>query len=265
MQSLESEATGFAPAAVKTDVSPLRRLAEIAMEYPSAMVEDQLQDVDRIAYHIALVQRYGKPGGRICDIGGGVGLFAPGCAALGYQTTLVDDFNDEINLRSGKGAFVAHARHGVKIISCDVIAEPLEFPENSFDVVTTFDSMEHWHHSPKRLFHMLKKALTPDGVFIIGVPNCNNLRKRVMTLLGRGHWSEMRFWYEPDVFRAHVREPSVSDLRYICKDLHLDILSVAGRNWLGRISYPRLTKLIDPVLRMRPGWCSDIYIIATKR
>jgi SAM-dependent methyltransferase len=110
----------------------------------------------------------------------------------------------------------------------------LDFPEDSFDMVTTFDSMEHWHHSPKRLFHMLKKALTPGVVLIIGVPNCSNLRKRVTTLLGRGYWSEIQHWYELDVFRAHVREPSVADLRYICSDLDMAVLEVSGRNgWAG--------------------------------
>src|SRR5437868_2738219 len=133
MHTFSGEATDFAAAGVNSVVSPAQILTEIAMEYPSAMIEDQSQDVDRITYHIGLVQRYGKPGGRICDIGGGIGLFSPGCAALGYETTLVDDFKDEINLRSGRDVFAPHARRGVKIISRDVIAEPVDFPENRFD------------------------------------------------------------------------------------------------------------------------------------
>jgi SAM-dependent methyltransferase len=260
-----SEVSSFAAGTLKSVDSPSRVLVEIAMEYPAQMIERQLQDVARIGYHIGLVQRYGKTGGRICDIGGGVGIFSPGCAALGYDTTLVDDFKDGINLRFGNGAFAPHAKHGVRMVSRDVVAEPLDFPENSFDLITTFDSMEHWHHSPRRLFHGLRKALAPDGIFIVGVPNCNNLRKRITTLLGLGHWSAVRDWYEPDVFRGHVREPSVSDLRYICKDLDLDILTIAGRNWLGRRSYPLLTKLTDRALRTRPGLCADIYVVAAKR
>src|SRR4051812_11720616 len=106
---------------VPPDVSPAQKLAEIAQEYPAALIQRQLQDIDRMAYHLALVQRYGKPGGRICDIGGGVGLFSPGCAALGFSITLVDDFRDDVNLRTSKDAFAAHDRRGVKIISCDVV------------------------------------------------------------------------------------------------------------------------------------------------
>lgn len=244
--------------------SLVQRLAEIAREYPSAIAKHELEDVERIAYHIELVQRYAKDGRRICDIGGGIGLFTPGCAALGYDTTLVDDFRDDVNLRNGDGVFTAHKKFGVTVISCDVVTQPLAFASNSFDVITTFDSMEHWHHSPKRLFHMLKKALTAEGILIIGVPNCNNLLKRVRTMLGKGHWSPMKDWYEPEVFRAHVREPSVSDLRYICNDLDMNIVTIIGRNWLGRENRPFLQR-VAPILQMRPGLCSDLYLVASKR
>jgi SAM-dependent methyltransferase len=264
MNTFSSKATGFGPAAVNSILPPAQVLAEVAKAYPPVVRESQLLDVGRIVYHIELVQRYGKSGGRICDIGGGVGLFSPGCAALGYGITLVDDFKDEINFSSGE-VFAPHAKHGVKIMSCDVIAEPLEFPENSFDVVTAFDSMEHWQHSPRRLFHMLRKALAPTGIFIIGVPKRKNLPRRVTTLLGTGHWSFVQDWYESDIFRDAIREPSVADMRYICRDLDMAILAVIGRNWLDRMSYPLLSKLTDPLLRMRPGLCSDLYVVAAVR
>jgi 2-polyprenyl-3-methyl-5-hydroxy-6-metoxy-1,4-benzoquinol methylase len=265
MNTFSSEATGFDPEAVDSFPSPAQVLAEVTKDYPPPVRESQLLDVERIVYHIELVQRYGKSGGRICDIGGGVGLFSPGCAALGYGITLVDHFKDEINFSSGEDVFVPHARRGVKIMSCDVIAEPLDFPENSFDVVTAFDSMEHWQHSPRRLFHMLRKALAPAGIFIIGVPKRKNLARRLTTLLGRGHRSVVRDWYNSDIFRDDVREPRVSDLRYICRDLDMAILAVIGRNWLDRMSYPLVAKLTDPVLRMRPGLCSDLYVVAAIR
>jgi len=264
MNTFSSEAASFAAEVVNCFPSPAQVLAEVAEDYPPPVRESQLLDVERIVYHIELVQRYGKSGGRICDIGGGVGLFSPGCAALGYGITLVDDFKDEINFNSGE-VFVPHARHGVKIMSCDVIAEPLEFPENSFDVVTAFDSMEHWQHSPRRLFLMLRKALAPAGIFIIGVPKRKSLARRLTTLLGRGHQSVVRDWYKSDIFLDDVREPRVSDLRYICSDLDMAILTVIGRNWLDRMSYPLVAKLTDPVLRMRPELCSDLYVVAAIR
>lgn len=255
---------GFAPVAVNRLVSPAQVLAEVAMDYPSVTSESQRQDVDRIAYHIELVRRYGRPGGRICDVGGGVGLFSPGCAALGYDTTLVDDFKDELNFSSGKDVFAPHARHGVKIISSDVIAEPLDFPENSFDVVTAFDTMEHWQHSPRRLFHMLRKVLAPAGIFIMCAPIRKNLHRRLEAMLRGRHRSVVRDWYDSDNFRDQVHEPRVSDLRYICRDLDMTVVKVTGRNWLDRMSYPLLARVTDPVMRIRPGLCSDLYLVARK-
>jgi SAM-dependent methyltransferase len=45
--------------------------------------------------------------------------------------------------------------------------------------------MEHWHRSPKALFHEALTWLRPGGLLVIGVPNCVNLRKRLTVPLGR--------------------------------------------------------------------------------
>ena len=113
----------------------------------------------------------------------------------------------------------------------------LPFEEASFDVITSFDSMEHWHHSPKRLFQEVMRVLKPSGRFILGVPNCVNLRKRLTVPFGFGKWSSIDDWYEQETFRGHVREPDVEDLRYIANDMGLMELQILGRNWM---AYHRL-------------------------
>jgi len=149
-----------------------------------------------------------------------------------------------------------------------VIAEGVDFPPESLDGVTTFDSMEHWHHSPRRLFRQLLTALKPGGVFIIGVPNCVNLRKRMTVPFGMGKWSTMDEWYEPEIFRCHVREPDVNDLKYIANDLGLIDVRIVGRNWLGyasRFGWVRsLTSLADRLLWSFPSLCANIYMIGKK-
>jgi hypothetical protein len=74
----------------------------------------------------------------------------------------------------------------------------------------------------------------------------------------------MEDWYEQQVFRGHVREPHVIDLRYIARDLGLVDISVFGRNWLGRDSrwalVRKLARVADPALRRFPSLCSDIYV-----
>jgi len=248
-------------------------LREVANKYPKYMVDEQVKDIPRIGYNISIVLDSVKEKSlsevEICDLGGGVGLFSVGCAALGLKrTVLVDDFKDPANYRIGDSILDLHRDYGVEVISRDVVTDGIDDIAGAFDVVSTFDSMEHWHHSPKRLFCAVMAKLKPGGSFILSVPNCVNLRKRITVPLGRGKWSGMQDWYESEVFRGHVREPDVNDLRYIARDLGLVGIKIYGRNWMGYSSGKALvrlaTKIIDYPLRLKPSLCSDIYMKGVK-
>lgn len=248
-----------------------QKLVKLAAEYPPRMAAEQMSDIPRIAFNISLVLPAEKPLDKmvVCDIGGGIGLFSVGCAAVGFgKSILVDDFADQVNLELGDSILDLHRRHGVQVISRDVMAQGLKDLRTSFDVVTCFDSMEHWHSSPKSLFHELIAMMNPRGLLVVGVPNCVNLRKRLTVPLGRGKWSPMQEWYEPAVFRAHVREPDVDDLWYIARDLKLQNVRILGRNWLGYRSNSkwmrRVTGLVDPLMQFRPSLCSNIYLVGEK-
>jgi len=258
---------------MKRQFKIFKTLREVANKYPKPMVAEQLKDIHRIGFNISIalnsVQGKSLSEVEICDLGGGVGLFSAGCAALGLKrTVLVDDFQDPVNHRIGDSILDVHRSCGVEVISCDVVTDGINDIAGAFDVVSTFDSMEHWHHSPKRLFHAVMAKLKPGGSFILGVPNCVNLRKRIAVPLGRGKWSGMQDWYESEVFRGHVREPDVSDLRYIARDLGLVKIKIYGRNWMGYLSGKPLvrlaTKIIDYPLRLKPSLCSDIYMKGVK-
>lgn len=250
-------------------------LAEIASQYPPGMVEEQVRDIPRISYNIGLALKAADPTLaselEICDLGGGVGLFSIGCAAFGFKrTVLVDDFNDILNSSVGRGHSVLklHRDNGVEVVARNIITQGISDIEGNFDIITTFDSMEHWHNSPKKLFAEVIDKLRPGGVFVLGVPNSVNLRKRITVPLGIGNWSAMEDWYEQPEFRGHVREPVVEDLIYIYNDMKLHDLKVYGRNWLGYYSrnpmIRNLTKVADYPLRLKPSLCSDIYMVGRK-
>jgi SAM-dependent methyltransferase len=258
-----------------------RTLTELAQRYPADLVEGQLRDIPRIAFEIDLVTRRAGRDVALCDIGSGVGLFPVACAALGMRVTIVDDFEhpfgeggrvddcpdapDAVNYDVAETALALHRELGVAIERRDPLEGGLGLPSGSLDVVTSFDSMEHWHRSPKRLFAEAMEALVPGGLFVVGAPNCVNLRKRLTVPLGVGKWSEMSHWYEPERFRGHVREPDVADLRYIARDLGLTDVEILGRNWAGYLSGRRAvrtaTAAVDRLLRLRPPLCSDIYLV----
>jgi SAM-dependent methyltransferase len=251
----------------ETGVVPV--LKRIADSYPPAIAAVQRYiDVPRNAFNLSLLFTLPR-GARIGDIGGGISLFSPGCAALGFDVTLVDDFGGAWQKMVADDVLDrVHRAFGVKVVSRDIVSDGVEFEPQSFDAFTIFDTMEHWHNSPKRLFHQLMTALKPGGLFIISGPNCVNLRKRITVPFGVGKWTAMRDWYEVEQFRSHVREPDVDDLRYIAADLGLKNARVIGRNWSGYRSRFRaariVTPLIDGMLRLRPSLCSDIYLVGQK-
>ncbi|WKU05078.1 bifunctional 2-polyprenyl-6-hydroxyphenol methylase/3-demethylubiquinol 3-O-methyltransferase UbiG [Micromonospora sp. HUAS LYJ1] len=242
-------------------------LERLALSYPPGRRQGLRREIDRQAFQIGLVHRL-APGGSIADIGGGTGLFSVGCAAVGMTAVLIDDFADPANRTSGDEALHVHRTNGVKIETRDVITDGLGLGPDSMDVITTFDSMEHWHASPKRLFAEVMTALRAGGWFLLGVPNCVALRKRLTVPLGHGKWSSMEVWYEQPTFRGHVREPDVDDLRYIARDMGLVDVRIMGRNWQGyghRLAVVRtLTPVADRLLTAFPSLCSDLYLLGRK-
>ncbi len=77
-----------------TEAGVVPVLMRIADSYPPAIAAVQgYIDVPRNAFNLSLLFTLPR-GARIGDIGGGLGLFSPGCAALGFEVTLVDDFRD---------------------------------------------------------------------------------------------------------------------------------------------------------------------------
>lgn len=240
----------------------------LAEQYPVPLRPWQREEIDKQAFQVALATEGVPRGATIADIGAGHSLFPPACAALGYHALCVDDFSDvgDLSLLAETETLV-HRPLGVKMVTRDILADGVDFPASSLDVVTTFATLEHLHHSPKRLLHQLMTALKPGGRFVIGVPNVENLRKRLGSPFGIT-WSHISDWYEKDTFRGHVREPNVGDLHYIARDLGLVDVTLYGRNWIGYIS-PKpwvraLTPYADRLLQHWPSLCSDIYVVGRR-
>ena len=236
----------------------------LASRSPEPLGANQLRNAERIVFHVE--QSY-VPGGAIADLGGGLGLFAPVCAGLGMQAFVVDDFGDAINARYPVEDLPSHRETGTLIVKSEVNHWGEHFADESLDVVTSFDSIEHWHHSPRQAFREAWRTLRPGGVVLIGAPNAVNIRKRMGVLMGRSNWSSFDDWYYSEQFRGHVREPVVADLLRLVDDLGFERSRIWGRNWSGYAGSgmrSRITRVIDLPLRAFPTLCSDIYVMAVK-
>ena len=87
-----------------------RVVTEVARSYPPPLDGIELADVTRIAFHLSILSEHVPAGGHVVDIGGGIGLMSVGAAALGYRSTLVDDFDDAVNYEYPIESLGVHAR-----------------------------------------------------------------------------------------------------------------------------------------------------------
>lgn len=242
---------------------------EIAAHYPDELSDHLKANHGRIKWQIQEITKHARADATLLDLGAGIVPFMPVCKMLGYDAIIADDYGDDYYRDKGLATVLDHFHSiGVRVVEQDIFDKDFVDNFDKLDVVTAHDTMEHWHNSPKELFHGLWSKLSPDGLLWVGVPNCVNLRKRLTTPLGRAKWSSMADWYETPVFRGHVREPDVDDLQYIARDLGAARTDIVGRNWIGyRHPSPlvrKVTPFADKLLRMRPSLCSDIYLYAWK-
>ncbi len=100
--------------------------------------------------------------GKILDIGCGTGEFLNYCNSRGFEVEGVEP-NEKAR---------AFARQ-VNKVSVNKDLTDLLPAGNSFDCITMWHVLEHVHDLNETI-RMVKGLLTPDGIFIVAVPNCNS-------------------------------------------------------------------------------------------
>lgn len=248
-------------------------MAKLFPDRPQSTRLDSRQE-----FYLQLLAENGllRPGTRIVDLGGGASNFTAVLSRMGLEASLVDDFGGGGGVDTRDLAWLDVYRElGVKVYSQDLLSQPLPFPAESVDVLTCFHSLEHWHHSPRRLFAEIQRILRPEGYIVLATPNAVNLRKRIYAVVGLNPAPDLMTWYKGDVYRGHVREPSVADLHRLLDMNGFRALSTYGRNFIGQESHalsflPRkvrwtLARGSQGVLAFFPSLCSDIHVVGQKR
>lgn len=240
----------------------------------------------RVIFYLDLLSEAGvlRPDGRVVDLGAGLSIFPVLLRQLGLEVSVVDDFKGGGGIEKGQEEVCQKTLNhfqevGISVISQNLLSEPLPFQDCSVDVVASFHSIEHWHHSPRRLFSEISRILKLNGLFVIGCPNAVNLRKRLWVLCGKTNLCSLDEWYcdgDP-VFRGHVREPTVKELKQLLEWNGFAITRMAGRNFLAKESlvlrgtagiiqsvFRACLSVLDPILQLRPTLCSDIHIVGRR-
>lgn len=142
-------------------------------------------------YHFS--QPYVKDN-RVLDVACGTGYGLPllqqhARFVLGADIDLETAKTARAELRGGRGnVLVADARE-------------LPFASNSFDVVTSFETLEHLHDRDKFLAEVAR-VLTPDGLCILSTPNA----KITLPINGQPRNPFHVHEYEPEEFRSELAE-----------------------------------------------------------
>ncbi|MDD4602413.1 MAG: class I SAM-dependent methyltransferase [Bacteroidales bacterium] len=159
--------------------------------------KDLLSNVYRLARKFAIRKKYGiikkeNSPKRLLDIGCGTGEFLKYCQEQG-----LDVFGYEPNIKA--------RCHAILKNKLDIKESLTDFKSmaGSFQCVTMWHVLEHVHDLTETL-ESVKKLLTPEGLLVIAVPNCNSWDARYYK----------QFWAAYDVPRHlfHFTEQSMKQL-----------------------------------------------------
>jgi SAM-dependent methyltransferase len=132
---------------------------------------------------------------------------------------------------SAPSAEKARARSGAQVFVGDIVEAP--FPPESFDVITSFDVLEHLYH-PRQTMEKVWEWLKPDGIFYVVIPNILSWEARIF----RSYWYGLELprhlsHFSPESLRnllasVGFREESLEtppihyleySTRYLCDDI----------------------------------------------
>jgi 2-polyprenyl-3-methyl-5-hydroxy-6-metoxy-1,4-benzoquinol methylase len=123
---------------------------------------------------IELFRRYvGGEGRRVLDLG----------CRDGALTQSYASGNEIVGVDADREALAEAEKLGIQTRWAD-LDEPLQFEDESFDVVVAGELLEHLR-DPLRLVSEARRVLRPGGVFVASVPNAYRMKNRLRFLLGR--------------------------------------------------------------------------------
>ena len=149
--------------------------------------------------HVRILKKY-KPEGKLLDIGSGFGWFLNKAKTGGWELQGVEP----------SAPLAGQARKNFGLDITNSYLAPDTFPENTFDIVTIIDVIEHIPN-PNDYLPIVRNILKPDGVLMIKTPNIswNNFKYLVLRkILKRENFDV----YDP---REHIIQYSRESLKLL--------------------------------------------------
>jgi ubiquinone/menaquinone biosynthesis C-methylase UbiE len=114
------------------------------------------------------------------EVGSGTGRFASALVGRLKQSGLAAT---EVCFSDLENHLASPAQALGSFTTCNLGAEPLPYPDRTFDLVVCNHVLEHVFETEKTL-RDLRRVTAPNGLVILGVPNIGNWYSRFMFLFG---------------------------------------------------------------------------------
>ena len=183
-------------------------------------------------------------GGRVLDIGCGVGAFVSVAVAAGLDAHGID-FN-EAQIAAGR----RHLSLGDRLRVGEVSDLEAHFGKESFDLVTLFEVIEHVE-APAELLTQVRRLLRPAGLIALSCPNEARWMPtgRVFVDYPPHHLTRWR----PDTLRSFLARHDFDHVATEIESSARDLLWVAYVNWSAKRKASRSENSESPAPRERPS------------
>ena len=212
------------------------------------------------------------------DVGSGRGTLSILMSQFGWRCFALDDWNDYPLNYSGDQLDAIQTLDRELLTGAAVhfyqqdLFSGLPFEDEQFDVTTCLEVIEHLHQSPKFVLEEMARVTKIGGYCILSAPNSVNLRKRIRVLLGKSNLPSLHdFYNSPGVWRGHVREPTLGELKSMLTLAGFRIVragSITSTLWRAsedRTSWKRVAISIYAAIgRLVPALASGIMVVGQK-
>ncbi len=154
-----------------------------------------------------------RDNGRLLDIGAASGTFVKTAIEAGYDACGVEP--------SAWMCEIAKKYYGVTILPAAV--EEMKFPDNSFDIITMWDVLEHVC-DPMNTLKEAARILRPQGLLLINYPRIDDVLARIF---GRKWWfllSVHLYYFTPKTLSLYIERLGFEKLGHRA---HLQMLEYA--------------------------------------
>lgn len=205
---------------------------------------------------------------RVLDVGAGHGLLLSFLAEIGHECYALDVVDQAAAHPDTYGK-------GIAFHSCNVEADAIPYPDDSFDAVVCCQVLEHFSHSPLPAMREIRRVLRPGGMVEIDVPNAASFRNRSRMLRGKHityDYEEHYLYATPILYkgmsfypRRHNREFTKSDLEILLRASEfreIDVDFLKSRRY--REGWERLKSVGTAIKDLVPSLRKSLLAFAVK-